>query len=170
MKALAFLLIVTAAPAFAQESSADGSILEALKVGDWVSYSSATTRELLDLTVVEKPVGTTIKAYRDKLAKERDDTNSARNKLNEAMRELQTANISAEERSAKLAEFRRQQEQAGPFGSAARGMRSALYEVKAIRKECVVVSSGTQERFIAKSAVRMIIRNLPAESAKADKK
>jgi hypothetical protein len=141
--------------------------LEALKVGDWVRYTSSSTRDLLDLTVVEKPAGTTIKAYLEKLAKERSDSNDALNKVNEAIRELQNANISREERSAKLAALRQQQDQARP--RAARGSSAAQYEVTAIRKEYVVLNNGTQERFIAKSAVRMIIRNLPAGPAEAEK-
>jgi hypothetical protein len=166
MKTLAFLLIVTAVPALAQESPGDGTIFDALKVGDWVSYRASTTGDLLDITVAEKPAGMTINAYRYKVAKERDDANAARNKLNEVMRELQNADIPPQERSAKMAELRRQQEQVGPFGTAA---RSALYEITAIRKEYVVLNNGKQERFIAKSAVRMIIRNLPAGPAEADK-
>jgi hypothetical protein len=41
--------------------------------------------------------------------------------------------------------------------------------VTAIRKEYVVLNNGTQERFIAKNAVRMIIRNLPVVANETDK-
>ena len=91
------------------------------------------------------------------------------NKYNEAIQELQTANISREERSAKLAALRQERDQVRPFGAAVRGPSATPYEVTAIRKEYVVLNNGTQERFIAKSAVRMIIRDLPAESAEANK-
>jgi hypothetical protein len=167
MKTLAFLLIVTAVPAFGQEALGDGTIFDALKVGDWASYRASTTGDLLDITVAEKPAGMTINTYRYKVAKECDDATAARNTLNEAIRELQNANIPAEERAAKMAELRQKQEQVSR--TAARGVRSALYEVTAIRKEYVVLNNGAQERFIAKSAVRMIIRNLPAGPAEADK-
>ena len=70
MKTIAFLLIFSAVPAFAQELPTDGSIFEVLKLGDWVSYRSVTTGDMLDVTIVNKPAGTTIKAYRDKLTKE----------------------------------------------------------------------------------------------------
>jgi hypothetical protein len=169
MKTIAFLLIFSAAPAFAQELPTDGGIFDVLKLGDWVSYRSVTTGDMLDVTIVNKPAGTTIKAYRDKLTKERSDSNASLNKYNEAIQELQTANISREERSAKLAALRQERDQVRPFAAAVRGSIATPYELTAIRKEYVVLNNGTQERFIAKSAVRMIIRNLPTESAEANK-
>jgi len=166
MKTLAFLLIVTAVPAFGQE----GTIFDAVKVGDWVSYRASATGDLLDFTVVDKPAGTTIKEYRDKLAKQRGDVNAQRSKLNEAMQELQSADFSFEERNKRMAELRQQRDELTPFRASTRGSTVAPYEVTAIRREYVVLNNGTQERFIAKSAVRMIIRNLPAASAETDKK
>jgi hypothetical protein len=163
MKTLAFLLIVAAVPAVAQEAPADGSVFVAFKVGDWVSYRSVATGDMLDFTIVNKPTGTTIKAYRDKLAKERTDSNAALNKYNEAIRELQTANIPHEERVAKLTALQQKRDQIRPTGPA-RGTSASPYEVTSIRKEYVVLNNGTQERFIAKNAVRMVIRNLPVEA------
>jgi hypothetical protein len=170
MRTVAFVMIVSALPAWAQEPPAADSIFDALKTGDWVRYSTVATRDLLDLTVVEKPANTSIKRYREDLAKKRDEASAARTKYNEAMRELQTANIPLEERSAKLSALRKERDAILPFGASARGRPSvAPYEVKSIRQNSVVLSNGTQERFIARSAVRMIVRNLPAESAEADK-
>jgi hypothetical protein len=169
MKTLAFLLIVTAVPALAQESPADGTIFDALKVGDWVSYRASTTGDLLDITIVDKAAGTTIKAYRDKLTKERTDVNAQRSRLNEAMQELQSADIPFEERNKRMAELRQQRDELTPFRSPSRGSTAAPYEVTALRKEYLVLNNGAQERFIAKSAVRMIIRNLPAGAAEAEK-
>jgi len=51
MKTLAYLLLVSAVPALAQEPPADGTIFDALKVGDWVSYRASTTGDSLDITV-----------------------------------------------------------------------------------------------------------------------
>ena len=166
MKTLAFVLIVTAVPAVAQEAPADGSIFEVLKA--LVSYRSATTGDMLDFTIVNKPAGTTIKAYRDKLAKERSDENAERSKLNEAMQALQTADIPPGERAKKMAELRQQRDQLNPSRAPSRGSTGSPYEVTSIRKEYVVLNNGTQERFIAKNAVRMIIRNLPAEAVETD--
>ena len=72
MKTLAVFIVLTAAPALAQETTPDGGIFEALKPGDWVTYNSGSTRAFLDLTVVDdKPASTSIKYYREELDKAR---------------------------------------------------------------------------------------------------
>jgi hypothetical protein len=164
MKTLAFLLIVTAAPALAQESAVEGSIFDALEVGDWVRYTTVTNGSLIDITVVNKPAHTTIEQYRKELAREREEAVAFRNKSNEIRRELQTVKLADEERAAKEQLLQRLQRDV-----VGRGGTIAPYEVSEIRKEYVVLSSETLQRFIAKSAVRMIVRNLPAKSAEADK-
>ena len=164
MKTLAFLLIVSAAPALAQESAAEGSIFDALKVGDWVRYMTATNGSLIDITVVNKPANTTIEQYRKELAQERAEANAFRSKSSEIRRELRAANLAVEERAAKEQLLQRLRRDV-----VGRGGAVAPYEVSEIRKEYVVLSSETQKRFIAKTAVRMIVRNLPVESAETTK-
>ena len=79
---------------------------------------------------------------------------------------VQSADNSFEERNKRMAEFRQQRDEPTPLRAPTCGSRVAPYEITAIRAEYVVLNN--EERFIAKSAVRMIIRNLPTESAEAN--
>jgi hypothetical protein len=145
-----------------QDAEQDGSIFDALKVGDWVRYSTTTNGSLIDITVVSKPANTTIEEHRKELARQREEANAFRSKSNEIRRELQTANLAAEERAAKEQLLQRLQRDV-----AGRGGMIAPYEVTKIHKEYVVLGSETQNRFIAKTAVRMIIRNVSVEGAES---
>lgn len=171
MKTLAVLIVLTAVPAFAQKTTPEGSIFEALKVGDWVTYNSGSTRELLDLTVVDdKPANTSIKYYREELDKARTDAAVARSKYNEAIAALQSERLTAVERAAKQATI---ESELGQTSRTAEGRRSEFrslssgpYEVTVIRREYLILSNGTHEQFVAKNAIRMIRRKLPSESNK----
>jgi hypothetical protein len=168
MKTLAALIVLMATGAVAQETATDGSIFEALKVGDWVAYNAGSTRELLDLTVVDdKPANTSIKYYREEQEKSRTDASVARAKYNEAIAALRSERLTSEERAAKQAAI---ESELGQISRNAEGRRSGFrslstgpYEVTAIRREYIVLSSGTHEQFVAKSAIRMIRRKLPVE-------
>jgi hypothetical protein len=168
MKTIAILIALSAVPVVAQETVLDGTIFEALKPGDWVTYNSASTRELLDLTVVDdKPANTSIKYYREELEKARTDAAVARAKYSEAIAALQSERLTAAERAAKQdaieADFGQTSRTAEGRRSGFRSLSTGPYEVTAIRKEYIVLSSGTHEQFVAKSAIRMIRRKLPAE-------
>src|SRR5688500_1339444 len=102
MKTLAFLLVLFAVPAVAQESPADGSIFDALKQGDWVTYSTPGS-DLLDLSVVDKPADTTIVRYWEDMEKATSTASAARRKYNQAFSELRLQNLTTEERQTKEA-------------------------------------------------------------------
>jgi hypothetical protein len=189
MKTIALLIALAAIPAVAQEVATEGSIFEALKVGDWVSYRTSSTRDLIDLTVIdEKPVGMTIKRHWEELNQARATASAARSRYNEAVSALRTEQLTPEERAAKEAALDAELQQTlEPLGPAARRetarrrptggtvvgrldfstlTSSGPYEVTAIRKEFVTLSNGTHEQFVAKGAVRMIQRKLGADASK----
>jgi hypothetical protein len=191
MKTIAFLVVLTALPAFAQEAPGDGSTFEALKLGNWVAYRTSSTRDLIDLTVMdEKPAGTTIKRHWEDLNQARATASAAYSRHREAVRALRAEQLTPEERAAKEAvldaELQQTLEPLGPArrretgtfasrrqtaGAAGRPdfptlTSSGPYEVTAIRKEYVVLSNGTHEQFVAKSAVRTIQRKLEADASK----
>src|SRR5688500_7611678 len=87
MKTLAFLLVLFAVPAVAQQSPSDGSISEALKQGGWVSYSTAA-HILLVIACVDKRGATTIVRYWEDMEKGRSTESAVRTKYNQAVREL----------------------------------------------------------------------------------
>jgi hypothetical protein len=190
MKTLTFLLILLAVPAIAQESPADGSIFDALKQGDWVTYSTSAS-DLLDLSVVEKPADTTIARYWEDMEKARSTESAARTKYNQAVNELRFQDLTAEERQAKESALeaelnqalesvppalrRTRQATSGRRGASRSGLQPDArpaprasftvvsprpYEVTSIRKEYLVVSNGTEEQFIARNAVRMVRRKV----------
>src|SRR5688500_3092015 len=102
MKTLVLLLVLLAVPAVAQESPADGSIFEALKIGDWVTYSGAAS-DLLNLSVVDKPPETTIARYWEDMEKATSTASAARRKYNQAVNELRLQNLTTEDRQTKEA-------------------------------------------------------------------
>jgi hypothetical protein len=190
MKAFFVLLTLLAVPALAQESPGDGSLFDALKTGDWVTYTSGSARDLIDLSVIDKPANTTIRRHREDLAKAQTDARAARTKYSEAVNALQRENLTNEEREAKQATLAAELEEAvrslppsvrmptGRGTSSRAGTRSTFrdvasgtgftlvsarpYEVTTIRKDYLVLSDGTSEEFIAKSAIRLIRRKLPS--------
>ncbi len=191
MKTLGLLIVLMAVPAVAQEAPGEGSIFDALKPGDWVTYRTSATRDLIDLTVVdEKPAGTTIKRHWEDLNQARSTASEARSRYNEAVRALRSEQLTPEERTAKEAVLEAELQQAlEPLGQAGRRgtatsgrgretggavgrsdfpspTSSGPYEVTAIRKEYVVLSNGTDEQFVAKTAVRMIRRKLGGDANK----
>jgi hypothetical protein len=190
MKLFVAVLMLCAVPALAQESS-NGSLFDALKTGDWVTYTSGTTRDLIDVSVIEKPANTTIRRHREELTVAQRDARVARSKYTEAMNALRRENLADDEREAKEAALHAELEKALeslPAGvrrttardtSARSAGRSAFsdsarptqfppttrpYEVTAIRKEYLVLSDGTSEEFVAKSAIRLIRRRLPSDT------
>jgi hypothetical protein len=102
MKAFAALFALLAVPALAQESS-NGSFFDALKTGDWVTYTSGSTRDLIDVSVIEKPANTTIRRHRRELAEAQIVERAARSKYTEAMNALRRENLADNEREAKEA-------------------------------------------------------------------
>jgi hypothetical protein len=193
MKAFTALFILLAVPASAQESS-NGSLFVALKTGDWVTYAAGTARDLIDLSVIEKPANTTIRRHREELAKAQTDARAARTKHSEAVNALRRENLTNEERAAKEAALdaeleaaiqslppsvRRPTARGGTLRSTGRTTFADVtrpteftvsstrpYEVTAIRKDYLVLSDGTSEEFIAKSAIRLIRRKLPSDATK----
>jgi hypothetical protein len=190
MKAFFVLLTLLAVPALAQESPGDGSLFDALKIGDWVTYTSGSARDLIDLSVIDKPQNTTIQRHREDLAKAQTDARAARTKYAEALNALGRENLTNEEREAKQAAIDAELDEAirslppsvrrptargtssrsgtrSTFRDVAVGTEFTLvstrpYEVTTIRKDYLVLSDGTSEEFIAKCAIRLIRRKLPS--------
>ena len=164
MKALAFGMATVAllfTVAIAQEESQAEkprtTLLDVLKVGDWIAFNMSPTRELLDFTLVNKPEGFTIEQYREERSKAMAASRGVRGGRGlrgGAQIELSTAEQRTQEPDDDVQQRKAQRDRemirSGP-----------VYELTAIGKDYVALNSGTAEYFVAASAIRIIRRDLP---------